>query len=126
MAQDTSENISMDATSLYREEVFTDQRVGTIRRLTPVTADGETDPSRAVLFHGQAQIMTPGGALPINFDLQSNNLEGAVEQFSTAANSALEETMRELQEMRRAQASSIVVPGAAPKGPGSGGKFQLR
>ena len=44
---DTSPEISMDATALTREDVFTDSRVGTIRKLTPVTVDGETDNSRA-------------------------------------------------------------------------------
>ena len=37
----------MDPTQIYREETFTDRRVGTIRRLTPVTADGATDAPRA-------------------------------------------------------------------------------
>ena len=32
----------MDAAALTREEVFTDSRVGTIRKMTPVTLDGET------------------------------------------------------------------------------------
>jgi hypothetical protein len=35
---------AMDATQIYREETFTDRKVGTIRRLTPVTADGSTTP----------------------------------------------------------------------------------
>ena len=32
----------MDAANLYREEIFSDRRVGTIRLLTPVTAEGAT------------------------------------------------------------------------------------
>ena len=36
-------DIQLDATSLYREEIFTDRHAGTIRRLTPVTAAGDTD-----------------------------------------------------------------------------------
>ena len=46
----------MDATQLYREEIFTDRRVGTIRRLTPVTVDGTPDAARTVIFVGQAQV----------------------------------------------------------------------
>ena len=34
---------SMDSTQIYREDVFTDRKVGTIRRLTPVSADGSAD-----------------------------------------------------------------------------------
>ena len=40
---------TMDPTSLYREEVFTDRRVGTIRVLIPVTKDGLADGTRKVL-----------------------------------------------------------------------------
>ena len=39
--------VKLDPTSLYQEEVFTDRRAGTIRRLTPITADGSPDPARA-------------------------------------------------------------------------------
>ncbi len=58
---------TMDATQIYREEIFTDRKVGTIRRLTPVAADGTEDSARPVLFVGQAQVMTPMGAVPISF-----------------------------------------------------------
>ena len=33
-------DIRLDSTQLYREETLTDRRVGTLRRLVPVTADG--------------------------------------------------------------------------------------
>ena len=104
---------TMDATNLYREETFTDRRVGTIRRMTPVTADGSPDPARVVLFLGQAQVMTPMGAIPISFDLDSPTLDGAIVKFGEAAELAVQQTMRELQEMRREQASSLVIPDAA-------------
>ena len=54
--------IKLDPTTLYREEVFTDRRTGTLRRLTPITIAGEPDPSRHVLFSGQTQLLTPAGA----------------------------------------------------------------
>src|ERR1700688_4164371 len=104
---------SMDATQLYREETFTDRRVGTIRRLTPVTADGAPDPARMVLFVGQAQVMTPMGAVPISFELDAATLNAAIEKFGAAAESAVHQTMRELQDLRREQASSLVIPDAA-------------
>jgi hypothetical protein len=108
---DTSPEINMDPTNLTREEVFTDSRVGTIRKLTPVNLDGETDSSRAVQFVGSTQIMTPGGALPLSFEIETETLEGAVAGFGDAAKLAVERTMEELKEMQRQQASSIVVPG---------------
>jgi hypothetical protein len=106
----------MDATQIYREETYTDRKVGTIRKLTPVTADGGVDTTRTVIFVGQAQVMTPMGALPISFELEATTLDGAVDKFGAAAEQAVRETMRELQEMRREQASSLVIPDAGGAG----------
>ena len=103
----------MDSTQIYLEETFTDRRVGTIRRLTPVGADGSPDTARPVLFVGQAQVMTPMGAVPISFELDAVTLAAAVEKFGAAAEQAVHQTMRELQEMRREQASSLVIPDSA-------------
>jgi len=104
---------SMDATQIYREETFTDRRVGTIRRLTPVMLDGTPDAARPVIFVGQAQVMTPMGAVPISFELDSPTLDGAIAKFGDAAEQAVQQTMRELQEIRREQASSLVIPDSA-------------
>jgi len=108
---DTSPEINMDASALAKEEVYTDSRVGTIRKMTPVTIDGEVDSARPVQFVGSTQIMTPGGALPLSFEIETDSLEGAVAGFGDAAKLAVERTMEELKEMQRQQASSIVVPG---------------
>ena len=116
---ETSQEISMDAAALTREEVYTDSRVGTIRKMTPVTIDGELDSSRPIQFVGSTQIMTPGGALPLSFEIETDTLEGAVAGFGDAARVAVERTMEELKEMQRQQASSIVVPGR------ENGKIQL-
>src|SRR4030067_938987 len=35
----------MDAADLWREEVFTDRKLGAIRRLTPVRTDGAAEPA---------------------------------------------------------------------------------
>jgi hypothetical protein len=107
---------TMESTQLYREDIFTDRKVGTIRRLTPVTADGADDAARSVLFVGQAQVMTPMGALPISFELEALSLDVAVSKFGAAAELAVQQTMRELQEMRREQASSLVIPDAGGAG----------
>ncbi|MGQ0428989.1 MAG: hypothetical protein ACT4UQ_03560 [Gammaproteobacteria bacterium] len=118
----------MNAASLYREDVFTDQRVGTVRRLVPVRADGSDDPSRPVIFIGQATVMTPMGSLPLSFELDAKDLAEAVARFGPAAQQAIEEAARELQELRRQAASSIVIPEAgtaALKGMGGKGGIQL-
>jgi hypothetical protein len=118
----------MSADALYREDVFTDQRVGTVRRLTPVRSDGSDDASRPSIFVGQATVMTPMGSLPLNFELPGKTLAEAVAQFGPAAQQAIEEAARELQEMRRQAASSIVIPeagSAALKGMGGKGGIQI-
>jgi hypothetical protein len=111
----------MDATSLYREDIVTDRKVGTIRRLTPLKIDGSDDSGKPTIYVGEAQIMTNAGPLPINFEIEAKDLGEAVEKFGDSAKEAVERTMRELQELRRQQASSIVVPGMG--GPGS--KIQI-
>jgi hypothetical protein len=119
----SQQDIRMDAGHLCREEVFTDSRVGTIRRLTPVTVNGDDDPSRAVEYIGSTQIMTPAGALPLTFELPGDSLEAAIEGFGAAAREAVERTMEELKELQRQAASQIVVPkgGDLPGGMGGGG-----
>jgi len=122
MADELSDaDIAMDSTSLYREETFTDRRVGTLQRLTPVTASGATDAARPVLYVGQTQVLTPAGALPLSFEVAATSLDDAVAKFGEMAKQALARTMRRLEELRREQASSIIVPGTAPPGGGTGG-----
>ncbi len=120
-----TQDIQMDVDQLCREDVFTDSRIGSIRRLTPVTAEGDDDSSRPVQYFGSTQIMTPAGALPLNFELPGGSLKEAIEGFGDAAREAVEQTMEELKEMQRQAASQIVVPkaGEMPGGPGGAGGF---
>ena len=105
-------DIQMSSDDLYLEEVFTDRRVGTMQRLTPVTSNGEPDGTRPVLYVGQTQVMTPAGSLPLSFEVPADSLEGAVAGFGAAAENAVQDTMKKLEEMRREAASSIIVPGS--------------
>jgi len=114
-------DIRMDAANLYVEQIYTDRHIGTIRKLQPVTAAGDSDTARAVVFTGETQVMTPAGPLPLSFELDADNLADAVAQFGERAKEALEDTIRQLEEMRREQASSIVVPGQARGGMGGPG-----
>lgn len=128
MANETpSGELRMDTSSLYREEVVTDRRVGSIRVLTPLKPDGSTDPSRAVSFVGEAQLLTPAGVLPLVFEIEAKSLSDAIEKFAAGAAVALERTRREIEQLRREAASQIVVPTGIPPGfdprggPGPGG-----
>jgi len=104
---------------LYREDSYTDRQVGTIRQLSPVNASGELDDSRPVLFMGATQVMTAAGPMPLNFDIPGDTLADATENFGASAQQAVEEMAVKLEEMRREQASSIVVPGQE-RGPAGG------
>ncbi len=121
----------MDVDELYREDTFTDRRVGSIRRLTPVSADGSEDASRPVIYVGQTQMMTPAGTLPLNFEIDAQSLGEAAQNFPAAAQDAVDRTIQELEDLRREAASSIVLPeagGGALGGVGGlpgGGKIHM-
>ena len=117
--QNMREQLTMDGEAMYREETFTDRRIGTIQRLTPVTADGDVDDNREVRYIGQTQVMSPAGALPITFELEVDSLSAAVAGFPDAAEKAVEETVEELKRLQREHQSSIMVPGQE----GGGGQF---
>jgi hypothetical protein len=124
-----SADLSIDPAALYLEETFTDRRVGTIRRLTPVKGDGSPDRARPVAYVGETQVMTPMGTLPIVFEIDAESIQDAAKQFGALAKEAIERTVQEIQELRRQAASSIVIPqgGLPPAGGlgGGGGKIQL-
>jgi hypothetical protein len=126
VAEEAGPEITMDENALYQEEVFTDRRVGTIQRLTPVDTDGRPVDGAEVIYVGQTQLMTRAGALPLSFEIPADSLGAAAQKFSEGANTAMEDAVKRLEEMRREAASSIIVPegGAAPgAGPAGGGKF---
>lgn len=123
--------VELDPGSLYREDVFTDRRAGSIRRLTPVTADGAPDAARPVLFSGQTQLLTPAGVLPLGFEIEAATLEEALRKFPEGVKVALEQAIDEARELRREAASRIVVPevgaglGAGPGPAAGGGKIKF-
>ena len=126
MRNDMTENASpldglkVDSENLYKEEIITDLKVGTIRKLTPITVDGGIDASRTALFTGETQIMTQAGPLPVNSKLEANTMEEAITVFPQAMRDAVSRLMEEVQEHQRKEASKIVVPGA-----GSGGRIEM-
>lgn len=108
--------LRMDPATLYREDVYTDRKIGTIRVMQPVTSSGAPDGTRAVLYVGETQILTPGGLLPLAFEIPATSLADAVERFAEGANEAIERTRREIEQLRREAASQIVVPTGIPPG----------
>src|SRR3989449_8942959 len=90
----------MDATNLYREDVITDRRVGTLRVMTPIKTDGSTDLGRQVVYVGEAQLLTQAGLLPLVFEIDATSLAAAIAQFAAGATAALERTRREPKDLR--------------------------
>ena len=123
-SESRSSELKLDPDKLYVEEIFTDRRIGTLRRLTPVTKEGKPDAARATVYIGETQVLTPAGTLPIAFEIGAGSLEEAAEKFGSLAKEAIDRTVRELQELRRQASSSIVVP-QGPISGGVGGKIQL-
>ena len=115
--------IEVDKSNLYREETFTDLKVASIRRLTPVREDGTDDPSRPARYIGETTLMSQRGPLPINCPIEASSLSEALDAFPQAIQDAVERLMEEAREMQRQEASRIVVPGQGGMpggGPGGG------
>jgi hypothetical protein len=104
--------IKLEKQNLYREEVFTDLRVGSIKQLTPVTADGSRDLTRPMVFLGETQLMSQMGPLPVQARIEADTLEAAIAGFPEAVQSAVEAMIEEVKELQRREMSRIVVPGA--------------
>ena len=86
-------NLNVDRNNLYREDSVTDIKVGAIRRLTPIKADGSDDDSRAPIFMGQTQLMSPPGPLLLQSLLEARTLEEAIEEFPVAMQKEVEKAM---------------------------------
>jgi hypothetical protein len=110
----TIHEIEVDVASLYREEIFTDLRVASIRKLVPIKPDGSPDPSRPPLFTGQTTLMSAAGPLPVQCPIEADTLEEAAQRFPEAIRQAVERLVEEAREIQRREASRIVVPGAVP------------
>jgi hypothetical protein len=116
--------LKVETANLYREEMFTDLRVATLRRLVPVRLDGTDDPSRPVLFSAQTTLMTQAGPVPVSAAIEATTLAEATQKFPEAIQAAVERLVEEARELQRREMSRIVVPGSMPPGPPRG-KFDL-
>ena len=111
---DESENridFNVDKQNLYLEESYTDLKVASIRRLTPVKTDGTVDKTRKTIFVGQTNLMTPGGPLPVQAMISAKHLQQAVKRFPEAMLAAVEKIADEVKRMQEEQDSSIIAPG---------------
>jgi hypothetical protein len=78
------------------------------------------------LYSGQTQLLTPGGVLPLGFEMEAASLQEAIDKFPAAVREALEQAIEEAREMRREASSRIVVPEVGGMGgPAGGGRIKL-
>jgi hypothetical protein len=102
--------------NLYREEIYSDMTVGSIRQMLPVKPNGEPDKARPALYMGQAQVYTQHGPMPVQFPIDAKNLPGAMEQFPAAMEAFVARLVEEAKEMQRQEASRLIVPGGSAAG----------
>ena len=110
-------DIQVDSENLYREDVYTDLKIASIRVLSPGKLDGSIDTARPVLYTGETQLMSQMGPVPVHAPIDAANLEEAIAKFPEAVNVAIERLMEEAREIQRREASRIVVPGQGTPGP---------
>jgi hypothetical protein len=118
--QNNQFDFKVDRSNLYREESFTDLKVGSIKHLTPVKSDGSEDKTRKSIFVGQSNIVTPQGPLPIQGVIKAKELQQAIKKFPEAMEVAMErliEEAKKYQEQKEQDSqiqkpdSRIIVPG---------------
>ncbi len=102
--------VRINIQDLYKEETFTDRRVGAIRQLTPVKPNGEFDKARKILFIGQTSLVTQHGPLPIQFPIDAKNLQQALERFPETMELFVHNMIEQAKEMQRQEQSRIIVP----------------
>ena len=114
-------DLRLDVANLYKEENFTDLRVASIRRLTPVLPDGSVDSTRETRSVVQTNVMTPAGPVPLECPIEAKTLPEAIEKLPEALQEGVAQFMEEVKEMQRRAASRIVVPTPGGTLGGSGG-----
>ena len=107
-ASDEETDFNLDRSNLYQEESFTDLKVGTVKRFTPIKTDGTPDKTRKTIFVGQTNVYTPHGPLPIQNAISAKDLPQAFKRFSEAMEQAMQRLLEEARKMKEQQTSPII------------------
>ena len=111
--QNNDVDFKIDRSNFYREETFTDLKVGAIKRLTPVKPDGSEDKSRKTIFVGNTNLISPNGPVPIQNVIKAKELQQAIKKFPEAMQEAMErliEEAKKYQEEKEMEQSPIQSP----------------
>ena len=112
--QNESLNFTVDKSSLYKEEMYTDLKVCNLRRLIPINPDGTPDKTRNTVFLGQTHIVSPNGPIPVQNVVKAKELQQAFKKFPEAMQEAMARMIEEARKMQQEQQqdeSRIIVPG---------------
>jgi len=108
-------NFTIDTNNLYKEEAFTDFKIGSVQMLSPVLVDGSPDESREKIFLGRTQLNTPQGPIPIQAKLEGDTLETAIKSFPAAMEVETQKVVASLKRLQEQQQKSkdsrIIMPG---------------
>jgi hypothetical protein len=102
--------LKLDRNNLYKEETFTDLKVGIIKRMTPVKSDGSMDKTRKAVFVAQTSLMTPSGPLPLQALVQAKELQQAIKKFPEAMKAAMDRLAEEAKKYKDQEQGRIAKP----------------
>jgi hypothetical protein len=108
--QQNNVEFKIDRSNLYREESFSDLKNGSIKRFTPIKADGSEDKSRKTRFIGNTSILTPNGPLPIQGDIPAKDLQQAIKKFPEVMEQAMDQLIEEVKKYQEQERSRIQKP----------------
>jgi hypothetical protein len=105
---DSTLDFNLDRSNLYLEESYTDMKIGTVKRFTPVLPDGSVDRSRKVYFLGQTHVYTADGPLPLQNVIPAKDLAQALKRFPAAMNQAWQQLVEEAQKIRDEKTAPLI------------------
>jgi len=108
--QNQPTELKIDRSNLFKEETYTDLKVGIVKCMTPVKADGTVDKTRKSVFVGQTSLMTPNGPLPIQAVIQAKELQQAIKKFPEAMQASMERLAEEAKKYQEQEKTKIAEP----------------
>lgn len=112
-----NEQVKMNTSNLYREELVTDMEHGTIKVYHPIRKWNDEmvdDPSRTKIFVATGMLRTPHGNMPIEVPIaDAADLFDAIDKSAAATEAAVQDMIKKFQELEREQRNKIITPAEA-------------
>lgn len=101
----------IDGKDLWKAEVYTDRKNGTINVMLPVDVHGTRDPTRKPIYQSVVAVNTGGGPKDLGFLIDAVTLREAVYGWEVAAVKAISEAVGLAEDARFR--NSLLMPGTA-------------